>query len=256
MNTLSNKNEHTDYHLYTDDPEAQEKNGSAISGYDKLNVSIRLGFIRKVYAILTVQLLISTFMCLLSMYSESFFKFQMQNFWFLIISMVVTLILPCLGLCFIDLFRKVPSNFIFLFTFTFFESYIISWICGMTNPRLVFMAAVMTFGMVAGLTVYAATTKRDLTLEGGSIFILGMTVFLLAIFAMFTSNPIVHVLISSFWVFIFGIYLVYDTQLILGNGELKLTVDDYIWASFMLYLDIINIFINLLQILRIISNDR
>jgi FtsH-binding integral membrane protein len=256
MNTSNNKNDSNKYHLYTEDPESLEKDGNAISGYDKLNVSIRLGFIRKVYGILSLQLLLSTFMCLLSMYSQSFFKFQMENAWLIIFSFLVTLILPCLGLCFTDMFRKVPSNYIFLFTFTFFESYIVSCICGMTSPRLVFMAAAMTFGMVLGLTVYASTTKRDLTLQGGFIFILGFSVLLLAIFAMFTTNPFVHILISSLWVFVFGLYLVYDTQLILGNGELKLTVDDYIWASFMLYLDIINLFLNLLQILKIISNDR
>lgn len=256
MNTNGNKNELNNYNLLIDDPESLEKNRNAISGYDKLNVSIRLGFIRKVYGILSLQLLLSTLMCWLSIYSISFLRFQLENGWLIILSFIVTAILPCLGLCFSELFRTVPTNYIFLFTFTFFESYIVSFICGITNPRLVLMAAAMTFAMVFGLTLYAMTTKRDITLQGGFILILGLSVLLLAIFALFTSNPIVHILISSLWVLIFGIYLVYDTQLILGNGELKLSVDDYIWASFMLYLDIINLFLNLLQILRIVSNNK
>ena len=255
MNTIgqNQKGENNEYHLIDDDI---EMNKNYFGDYNKINLAIRLGFIRKVYSILSFQLLLSTIMCGLSMSSTSFLKFQNDNFWLLIVSLVITIILPCFALCFNDLFRKVPSNYIFLFTFTFFESYIISYICGMSNPRLVFMAATMTFAMVLGLTVYAATTKHDITMQGGFIMILGLSVCLLALFAMFTNNSIVHIFISTLWIVIFGMYLVYDTQLILGNGELKLTVDDYILASFMLYLDVINLFINLLQILNIISGDR
>ena len=256
MNTQAESKKYEDeYHLMGEDFERDHEGKNYLSEHDRINVAIRLGFIRKVYGILSCQLLMSTIMCALSMYSKSFFQFQAENAGLLIFSILVTLVLPCLAMCFNDLFRKVPTNYIFLGTFTFFESYLISFICGASNPRLVFMAASMTFAMVLGLTVYAMTTKTDITMMGGMIFILGMSVFLLALFAMFTNNKLIHVFISTLWIIIFGVYLVYDTQLIMGNGELKLTVDDYILASFMLYLDIVNLFLNLLQILNIVSGD-
>lgn len=242
------------YVLMEDDVEAHGHK-KYMSEFGSINLSIRLGFVRKVYSILSCQLLLSTFMCLLSMYSTSFFKFQMNDVWLLYFSMVMILILPCFALCFDQLYRQVPTNYIFLGTFTLFESYIVGFICGLSNPRIVFMAAFMTCAMCIGLTVYALTTKTDFTLQGGLLFILGMGLMLMAIFAMFTNNKIVHVMLSTLWVVLFGIYLVYDTQLILGKGELRLTTDDYILASFMLYLDVVNIFVNLLQILNIMSGD-
>jgi FtsH-binding integral membrane protein len=50
---------------------------------------------------------------------------------------------------------------------------------------------------------------------------------------------------------LFSFYLVYDTQLILGGQHKKyqFSVDDYVFAALNLYLDIINLFIFILQIL-------
>lgn len=235
-----------DYHKLEDDKNTV---GNSFSNDFRIHEAIRLGFIRKVYGILCGQMLLTTFVCFLSMFSNSFLKFQVENIWLILMAMMITLVIPCLVCCKEDIFRKVPTNYIILAVFTLCESYIVGFICGLTNPRVVFMAAFMTLSMVIGLTVYAMTTKTDITMKGGILFIVGMGIMLLAVFALFTNNKLVHVFISTLWVILFGVYLVYDTQLIIGNHKLKLDSDEYILASFMLYLDIINLFLNLLQII-------
>jgi len=240
------ENQPYDYHKLEDDKNTL---GNSIYNEVRFDQAIRLGFIRKVYGILTAQMLLTTFMCFLSMFSNSFLRFQIENIWLIYTAMICTLILPCLIFCYEDLFKKVPTNYVILGVFTLFESYIVGFICGVTSPRVVFMAAFMTLSMVIGLTLYAMTTKTDITMQGGALFIIGMAIMLMAIFALFTDNKIVHVFISTLWVILFGIYLVYDTQLIVGNHKFRLDSDEYILASFMLYLDIINLFLNLLQII-------
>ena len=47
---------------------------------------------------------------------------------------------------------------------------------------------------------------------------------------------------------IYSIYLVVDTQLMMGNFGLKYEIDDYIIVALNLYLDIINLFIYLLKL--------
>ena len=54
-------------------------------------------------------------------------------------------------------------------------------------------------------------------------------------------------------VLIYSIYLVIDTQLIMGGKRYELEIDDYILAAFILYTDIIMIF---LYILRLLSGNR
>lgn len=50
-------------------------------------------------------------------------------------------------------------------------------------------------------------------------------------------------------VILFGIYLVIDTQMIIGGKRLELSTDDYIAAALLLYIDIIQIFLYILQML-------
>jgi FtsH-binding integral membrane protein len=48
---------------------------------------------------------------------------------------------------------------------------------------------------------------------------------------------------------VFGFYLIYDTQLIVGGKRYELDYDDYIIGALMIYIDIIALFVELLQIL-------
>lgn len=48
---------------------------------------------------------------------------------------------------------------------------------------------------------------------------------------------------------IYSIYLLIDTQMILGNREKRIDLDDYILGATILYVDIIALFLKLLRIL-------
>ena len=56
-----------------------------------------------------------------------------------------------------------------------------------------------------------------------------------------------------FGTLLFGVYLVYDTQIIMKKYGEVYTVDDYIFASIQIYLDIINLF---LVILSVFGNNK
>jgi hypothetical protein len=53
-------------------------------------------------------------------------------------------------------------------------------------------------------------------------------------------------------VLIFSLFLVYDTQMIVGGDHksYQFDMDDYVLAALVIYLDIINLFILLLQLLN------
>lgn len=225
---------------------------------DKMNavqLQMRLGFIKKVYGILSTQLLITVLFTLISMNSVSFKHFQLTTpgmFWF---CLILTIVLPCVIVCFQGTMRQVPYNYGILGVFTLAESYLVSFICAMANARMVMMAAFMTFALVVSLTLYAMTTKTDFTMQGGLLFVLGCGMFMFSIFAMFTNNKLVHIILCVAGIILFGLYLLYDTQLILGNKNNALEIDDYILASFMLYTDIIYLFLRILELIQLLSGD-
>jgi FtsH-binding integral membrane protein len=127
--------------------------------------------------------------------------------------------------------------------------------CSVTNPKVVFMAVAMTCFMTLALTVYACTTKTDFTVCNSLLFIASCVLLLFGICQIFIRSHTFQMIICCFGVFLYSIYLVYDTQLIIGTKENKLDYDDYILGALMLYLDIINLFIYLLQILREFQKD-
>lgn len=95
--------------------------------------------------------------------------------------------------------------------FTAAEAYMISMICGMSNPRLVLMAAVMTMGIFLALTLYACTTKTDFTIYGGALFSFCTILFICGIFLMFTDNKVMHTIYAVAGVLLFSFYILYDT---------------------------------------------
>jgi protein lifeguard len=48
---------------------------------------------------------------------------------------------------------------------------------------------------------------------------------------------------------LYAFYLIVDTQLIMGGRRNELTLDNYILGAMLLYIDIIQLFLNLLRIL-------
>jgi FtsH-binding integral membrane protein len=217
---------------------------------------MRLGFIRKVYGILTMQLSITVVFCIASVTSMAFQKFQQNNLFLFFTCIVLACLLPCVIVCCESVMRKTPNNYIILFTFTFAESYLVSFVCGNTNPEIVLMAAVMTCAMVSALTLYACTTKTDITTQGGAIFLLGCAFLMFGFFLIFTNNKILHIVYCVLGIILFGWYLLYDTQLIMGNKQNSFDFDDYILASFQLYTDIINLFLKTLELIQLLTGNR
>ena len=81
------------------------------------------------------------------------------------------------------------------------------------------MAAGMTGGMTIALTVYACTTKTDFTVCGSLFFVLSIGVFFLAAVSMFmTFAEWWYPVLSAALVVIYGLFLIYDTQMIAGGG--------------------------------------
>lgn len=231
-----------------DDEEAQDFMSSNMK-------QMRAGFIKKVYGILFAQLLITFSIVLIAMSTPEIGKFQRHNPIVLYICIGISIVIMLLLSCYTELCRSVPTNYILLFAFTLCEGYIVSSLCTKVNIRIVLMAAAMTCAITLALTCYACVTETDFTVFGGALFMASICLLLAGLFAMFTQNKIVHIVIASISVFVYSIYLIYDTQLILGRHENKLSCDDYIIGALMLYVDIIAIFMDLLVILGLTSNS-
>jgi len=232
---------------FDDEMQTQNKDQNENPEVNSINQQMRIGFIRKVYGVLSAQLLITVIMCSLTFNDDirqSLLK-NMSLFWFCLGLSIVTLI-PLV--CCKSVARKVPINYVLLFIWTFCQSYMVAVCCSVYEKKIVFSAAAMTCGATIALTLYACTTKDDFSVCGGLLFV---TVFLLFIFMIlsFFFNSFFYNFICFLSVIAYSIYLVMDTQLVMGNLGVAYEIDDYIIAAMNIYIDIIQIFLRILELL-------
>ena len=121
----------------------------------------------------------------------------------------------------------------------------------------VMMAIGITVILVLALTIFAMQTKIDFTAWGGILLVALLCLMLFGIFvAIFPGSKVANILYASLGAFIFGVYIIFDTQMMMG-GKHKYALDpeEYIFASLNLYLDVINLFMYILSIIGQANNN-
>ncbi len=94
--------------MYTSDYQTDDfKSFDTEERLKDINLSIRLGFIRKVYGILSIQLLITTILCLIAMISKSYQSFLINNISLAYLMIFLTIILPIIIICCPDTMSKI-----------------------------------------------------------------------------------------------------------------------------------------------------
>ena len=116
--------------------------------------------------------------------------------------------------CFKSAAREVPMNYILLFGFTLTEGYLVSFICSFYSASIVLMAASLTTAVVLALTLYACTTKTDFTMMGGILFVFLCLLLCFGFITIFVHTKILNLIYCVCGVFLFSIYLIYDTQVL------------------------------------------
>jgi modulator of FtsH protease len=133
------------------------------------------------------------------------------------------------------------------------------WIGPMLNYALALKNGAQLVGYAAGGTglvlltmgTIATTTKRDFSFLGKFLFV-GMIALVIAMFAnMFFQIPALALALSTLAIVIFSLFLLHDLSRIVTGGE-----TNYVVATTGVYLSLLNVFVNLLQLLMALSGDR
>ncbi len=119
------------------------------------------------------------------------------------------------------------------------------------GAQLIGMAAGGTGIIFFSLATLATVTKKDFSFMGKFLFI-GLILLIVASLAnMFFQIPALALTLSAIAVMIFSAYILFDVSRIVNGGE-----TNYVMATLALYLDIYNVFINLLSLLMAFSGER
>jgi modulator of FtsH protease len=117
--------------------------------------------------------------------------------------------------------------------------------------QLIALAGGMTAGVFLVMATIATVSKRDFSFLGKFLFV-GLVLLIVASLAnLFFAVPAASLAISAIAVLIFSMYLLYDVNQIVRGGQ-----TNYIMATIGIFLDLFNIFVNLLNILMAFSGQR
>ena len=213
----------------------------------------RQGFVQKVYGIVALQVGVTAAMCTLAIYNATFLSVLM-NPALTLLSVIGIFVLSIMLCCSKDMRSKVPTNYMLLLLFTVFEGHLVALSCSIYAPHIVGIACLLTAGIFFIMTVYAMTTKYDSTTSLKVLLTLILASISIIIISWFYNPPAIELLSCFIGMIISCFYILYDTQLLMGDRGVKFDLDDYIIAALNIYLDIIKLFIEILRILSKLSN--
>ena len=214
----------------------------------------RKGFIKKVYSLLSIQLSFTFIFIGIIVGVPALREGIKETLGLFYASLVITILLVIAIMCFKKVARRYPINYIALFTFTIFESYILAFVSSYYNPYVVLSAVILTFVVTISLTIYAFKTKSDFTLCGGALVAVSTSLLMFGILLIFFHSFYVHMIFCEIVIVIYSVFIIYDTQLIAGGRYNEISFDDYVIGALMLYVDVVGLFIYIMSLLGSKSN--
>ena len=146
--------------------------------------------------------------------------------------------------------RKPGLNMAMLFGFTFLTGITLTPLLAAVGPGVVAQAFILTALIAGGLSLYAMQSTRDFSSWGKPLMVALIILVVGSLVNLFLGSPMLQVIIASAGALLFSFMIIYDTQMII-RGAFATPVE----AAIAIYLDVLNLFISLLQILGIFGSD-
>ncbi|XP_075789129.1 protein lifeguard 3-like [Pelodiscus sinensis] len=227
-----------------------EENGLRAGTWD--DKGVRHAFIRKVYTIISVQLLVTVGIIAVFTFVTPVRTFVQRNVAVYYASYAVFLVTYLVLACCQGPRRRFPWNIILLSIFTLAMAFMTGTIASMYSTNAVLITMVITAIVAIAVTVFCFQTKVDFTSCTGLFCVLGIVVMvtgiITAIVLSFKYIAWLHMLYAAIGAIVFTLFLAYNTQLVLGNRKNAISPEEYVYGAMEIYMNIVQIFTFLLQI--------
>lgn len=233
-------------------PKDDEQGGGEWGNFSGLNdKEIRRVFVRKVYSILMIQLLITFGIIALFHFTPAIRDYVRgpNGQWLYITSYFVFLVTYIVLICSKRAARRFPLNLILLGVLTISMGYMAGMISAYYKVESVLIAVGITAFVCFGITLFSFQTKYDFTSCFGVLFVISLALLGVGIVCIFTYSRILYTIYAGLGAIAFSIFLAVDTQLIMGGKRHEISAEDHTYASLMLYIDIVYIFLYILTLL-------
>ena len=152
--------------------------------------------------------------------------------------------------------RNSSKGVVAMLGFTFFMGLMLSRLLGFAlgfanGSALIMTAFGGTAGVFFGMATLATVVKRDLSALSRFLFVGIMIAIVASLVNFFVQSTAAFLAISVAVTAISSLFILVDVKRVIDGGE-----DNYITAALSIYLDLYNVFQNLLMLLTIFTGDR
>ncbi|MBM6753935.1 Bax inhibitor-1/YccA family protein [Lactobacillus alvi] len=236
--------------LFSQEPQRREVNADAV-GLNR--------FLTRMYGNMALAVLVSALTAYLSMTT---FKVVVVNFFAAHAGMVWLMLLLPIALTFgisASAQRNPVGSFIMLMVTAVIYGFVFSLIAGAYTGANIAAAFLSSAAIFVYLAIYGTVTKRDLSRAGSQASAALIALIIAWIINMFLQSPAITYIFSFIAVIIFVVLTAWDAQkmknLYLQYGNQTSVSGLAVVGALQLYLDFINLFIQLLQIFGMSNRD-
>jgi len=221
----------------------QQEEVNRVQTIDQFERSIRHGFIRKVFGILFLQVLVMMGVVSIFMYVPPVQRYVKENVWVLLLCaafLIASIIsLSCCG----DIHKRFPYNLYLLLSIAVLAGGLFGTIAArVENFEYVWTCFGATAAVMLCLGLFALQEHWDFS--GAAPFVCVGAIVIIAFALLGAMRGLVGYVFVAAIVLFFAMYVVYDVQLVIGgkHKRYQFGVDDYALAALTLYTDFLVIF--------------
>ncbi|MCJ8731834.1 hypothetical protein PDJAM_G00203850 [Pangasius djambal] len=227
-------------------------NFDGLSGSNWEDKNVRRMFIRKVYCILMVQLTVTFSVVALFTFCEPVQQFIQYNRILYLASYMTFMGTYLVLVCSKSARRRYPTNMILLGIFTLAMSYMAGMLASFHNTKVVMLCVGITALVCFCITIFCFQSKVDFTSRHGLLFSLMMVLMFTGLLILSTAPfgyiPWLQTAFAGLGALVFTLFLAFDMQLLMGDGRYSLSPEEHVFGALCLYMDIVYIYIFLLQL--------
>ncbi|XP_066485224.1 protein lifeguard 1-like [Tiliqua scincoides] len=210
--------------------------------------TVRAAFLTKLFIILTIQTGTTCGIICIFLYWKYLDIWVQRRPWFCYSLLPLVFLMIIVIACCDEARRKAPMNVILLLLFTILQGTVLGSIASFFDaPSVMWAVGGISFVML-GMTIFSLQTKFNVDITSGVLLVLSFVPIVIGVLFAIMQFMWIQITYAGAGTLIFSLYVVVDTQLMLGKRhQYILTPDEYTFAALNVYVDIMHLCLFILR---------
>ncbi|XP_046883742.1 protein lifeguard 1 [Hypomesus transpacificus] len=208
--------------------------------------TVRRAFIRKVFGLVTLQLVVTFSIVSVFTFSSVVKKAVQSNIWIYVSSVIIFLVVSLSLIWSRSFSRKHPWNLVGLAVVTLSLSFMTGTVASFHDSTAVVIAMGATLAISFSIILFSIQNCVSFTVCYGALLVILVDLVMFLIFCTFYYNNVLQIVYGCLGALLFALFLSVDCMMVVSLGRYGLDPEEYVFAALIIYLDVVMIFLYIL----------